>query len=679
MRRSDPFAQLNRAQLAGARFGLEHDHRPALLIIAGAGTGKTTTLAHRVAAQVLAGADPARILLLTFSRRAAAEMTRRARALVAAAAPGRVADLPWAGTFHALGNRLIRRYASSLCLDPGFTVLDRSDAADLLGYVRNELGLAKSDRRFPKKGTCLAIYSRSVNASEPLADTLDGMFPWCAEHADDLRQLFRAYVAAKQERNLLDYDDLLLYWSHMMAEPALAAAVRRQFDWVLVDEYQDTNALQAEVLFSLCPGGAGLTAVGDDAQSIYSFRAARIANILEFPGRCDPPAEVVVLDENYRSSQPILDAANAVIARARRGYPKQLVCASSRAGGKPLLLTVGDEHQQARAVAERILESREAGIALRDQAVLFRAAHHADLLEIELGRRDIPFVKYGGLKFLEAAHVKDLLSVLRLIENPRDSVAGFRVFQLIEGVGPAAARRAVAALAGPEPTEALRKVQVSSVSRGDLERLCDLIDDLGEASWQGQIGQARAWYAPLFEDLYDTAPARSSDLDALEQLATTYPDRARFLAELTLDPPESTGDLAADPMLDEDFVILSTIHSAKGQEWDRVFVLNLVDGALPSDMALRDPDGAEEERRLLYVAMTRAKKQLTLVQPLRFYVHNQRRRGDRHMYAPRSRFIADDMLDLFDRESAEEVAGDPGLVDPPAAVIDVGARLKEMW
>jgi DNA helicase-2/ATP-dependent DNA helicase PcrA len=680
---SDPFAQLNPAQRRAAIGGAGRDEDRALLIIAGAGTGKTTTLAHRVAAHVLAGVPRDRILLLTFSRRAALEMTRRAGQLLATAAPDLATPLSWSGTFHSLGNRLLRRFAPSLLLDPGFTVLDRSDAADLMSWVRNDRGLAKKARRFPKKATCLAIYSRAVNARESLEETLTSRFPWCAEWEEELRGLFGAYVAAKQDRHLLDYDDLILYWAHMMGEPALAAETRALFDRVLVDEYQDTNALQAEILFGLCPGGRGLTAVGDDAQAIYSFRAARVENILELPDRCEPRAEIITLEESYRSGQPILDAANAVIALAERGYRKELVSARDRGGARPLLVTVEDETAQAAAVADRILEAREEGCRLRDQAVLFRTAHHSDLLEVELGRRGVPFVKFGGLKFLDAAHVKDLLCLLRLAENPRDSVAAFRILQLLDGVGPALAARGAEALRERDPVAALRRVPVAAPAREGLEKLCDLLETLADPAtpWAGQLGAARAFYAPLFEDRYDTAPTRASDLDALEQIATQYPSRERFLSELTLDPPESSGDLAGDPLLDEDFAILSTIHSAKGQEWERVYVLNLVDGAIPSDMALREKDGLEEERRLLYVAMTRARTSLTLMQPLRFYVHQQRRRGDRHLYAPRSRFLPDSLLELFDREATAAMAGEGGARDSaaPKARLDVGARLRDMW
>jgi DNA helicase-2/ATP-dependent DNA helicase PcrA len=403
--------ELNADQRRAATYGLGKSLPPAdpLLIIAGAGSGKTKTLAHRVAQLISSGADPARILLLTFTRRAAVEMIRRAQAL-ASRNEGRC--VTWAGTFHAIANRLLRLHARELSLDPAFTLLDRGDAADLLDVLRHRLGFAKLRSRFPRKGTCLAIYSRAVNLQQPLPLCLKETFPWCGDWADQLKSLFRAYAEAKWDRHVLDYDDLLLYWFHLMSDPSAAASVAAQFEHVLVDEYQDTNALQAAILLALKPQGAGLTVVGDDAQSIYSFRGATVRNILDFPSRFPHPATVITLQRNYRSTQPILDAANAVVALASERFTKNLF--SLRASGEPpSLVTVEDEGVQVQYVVERILEHREAGNLLRQQAVLFRAAHHSDALELELARRGIPFVKYGGLRFLEAAHVKDLICILR--------------------------------------------------------------------------------------------------------------------------------------------------------------------------------------------------------------------------------------------------------------------------
>jgi DNA helicase-2/ATP-dependent DNA helicase PcrA len=682
--------ELNPAQRRAA----DADDRP-LLIVAGAGTGKTQTLAHRVAALMARGADPRRILLLTFSRRAAQEMTRRALRIAggprlmgggaaSAGASSGAAALPWAGTFHAIANRLLRQHAPEIGLDPAFTLLDREDAADLIDRLRHERGLARTDRRFPRKGTCLAIYSAVVNTQDALRDCLRARFPWCLEWEEPLRALFATYVDAKAARAVLDYDDLLLYWFHLMTDGTAAARIGGRFDHVLVDEYQDTNTLQAEILRLMKPDGRGVTVVGDDAQSIYSFRAARVGNILAFPGQYDPPAAVVTIEQNYRSTAPILDAANAVMALAPTGERHEKNLTATRAGGtRPALATVADELAQVGYVVERILERREAGVPLRQQAVLFRSSHHSDALEVELGRRNIPFVKFGGLRFLEAAHVKDALACLRWAENPRDSLAGFRVAQLLPGMGPRFADALVHHLAGARFAlpPALASFDPPPAARADWPAFAELFARLCDAAapWAAHMGLVRRWYEPHVARLYDDARARLGDLEQLEQLAAAAPSRERFLSELTLDPPAGSGAEAAAPHLDEDYLILSTIHSAKGQEWDSVFVLSAADGCIPSDLATGTPAEIEEERRLLYVAMTRAKNALAIVHPLRFFIRQQHRHGDRHVFTPRTRFIPDAILDRFARVTPAEPAD--GTAPPAASAprIDIGARLRATW
>ncbi|HEX5058214.1 MAG TPA: ATP-dependent helicase, partial [Kofleriaceae bacterium] len=567
---------------------------------------------------------------------------------------------------------------------------------DLIDLVRVDRGLAKGERRFPKKDTCLAIYSRTVNARTQLETVLAESYPWCREHAAALRTLFAAYVDEKLARHVLDYDDLLLWWWHAMSEPELAQAIRSRFDHVLVDEYQDTNALQAEIVVALAPSGKGVTAVGDDAQAIYSFRAATVHNILDFPKVFATPARVVPLEENYRSTVPILAASNAVIERAPQRYAKHL--RSQRPSEeRPTLAIVDDELAEIDYVIEKVLAYREAGILLREQAVLMRAAHHADLLELELGRRRIPYVKYGGLKFLEAAHVKDLLGILRWAENPVDPIAGFRTAQLVPGVGPAFARRAVDAVVagGPATTGsmtrgrsgatpslgALAELKPPAAARTAWPALCELLLALAnpQTPWPGQIGRVRQFYEPLLVERYDGVEARLGDLAQLEAIGGTYPARGGFLDDLTLDPPSVTGDYAGPPVIDEDWLVLSTIHSAKGQEWKSVFILDIIDGRMPSDLAVGTPDQIDEERRLLYVAMTRARDHLHLVQPLRMFIEKQHRHGDRHVYAPRTRFIPDAILDRFERVvRGRGVASVPG-VDPPATTVDVASRLRAMW
>ena len=574
----DYLDRLNRAQRLAAEFGGRDDDgcftAPPLLIIAGAGTGKTMTLAHRVAHLVVQGVAAERILLLTFTRRAAQEMTRRVENIVRAsmrdAAPLPSGGLPWSGTFHSIANRLLRRFAHNLGLDPGFSVLDRGDAADMIDVVRHELKLTRASRRFPKKDTCLAIYSRRVNTQKPLSETLDEFYPWCADWADELGELFRHYVERKQQSQSLDYDDLLLYWKHLVAEPEFAEEIGSWFDHVLVDEYQDTNLVQADILRALKPRGTGVTVVGDDAQSIYSFRAAEVENILGFPDQFIPTGQVITLEQNYRSTQPVLDAANCLIAQSERQYRKNLH-SERRDGARPAYVTVEDGDAEAEFVVAEILANREQGLQLMEQAVLFRGSHHSDRLELELVRRNIPYVKYGGLKFLEAAHVKDLLGVLKWAENPKNEVAAFRVLKLLPGMGPANAARCFEFLAvNDHAFPALVGFRPPAGAAPEWPAFCELLASLSNAefddsAWQTQLSQVRSWYQPQLERLYDALDTREADLEQLEQISGRYPTRERFLTELTLDPPSAAGDLAGDPLLDEDYLVLSTVHTAKGQ------------------------------------------------------------------------------------------------------------------
>ncbi|BCH22803.1 ATP-dependent helicase [Mesorhizobium sp. L-8-3] len=681
---ADYLAALNADQRAAVEHGDGKVAGP-LLVIAGAGSGKTNTLAHRVAHLIVNGADPRRILLMTFSRRAASEMTRRVERIAARVMGEKAATLTeglnWAGTFHAIGARLLRDYALEIGLDPAFTIHDREDSADLMNLVRHELGLSKTESRFPAKGTCLAIYSRVVNAQAEVAPVLAKHFPWCVGWADELRELFAAYVDAKQAQNVLDYDDLLLWWAQMCAEPDIAEHLGARFDHILVDEYQDTNRLQASILLALKPDGHGLTVVGDDAQSIYSFRAAEIRNILDFPGHFPEPARVVTLDRNYRSTNTILDAANAVIGEAPERFTKNL-WTDRGSGEKPQIVTVRDEAEQANYVCEKILEEREEGVALKSQAVLFRASHHSGPLEIELTRRNIPFVKFGGLKFLDSAHVKDVLAVLRFAENPKDRVAAFRVTQLMPGIGPSAAAAVMEAMERAlDPVLGLQFFRAPARAGADWPSFVDLFSILrSRSAWPADLEGVRLWYEPHLERIHEDAAMRRADLLQLEQIASGYPSRERFLTDLTLDPPDATSDEAGPPLRDEDYLILSTIHSAKGQEWSKVFILNGVDGCIPSDLAVGERDEIEEERRLLYVAMTRAKDSLHLITPQRFFVHGQAARGDRHVYASRTRFIADRMLDRFTRTSWPPPASAASSRAPqPDIRVDLKARMRGMW
>ena len=686
----NPFATLNPQQQAA----VAHGSAP-LLVLAGAGSGKTLTLAARVARLVLDGADPNRLLLLTFSRRASQEMAQRAGRVLHQALGLRATQpapvLPWAGTFHAIGARLLREYAPSIGLPAHFSIIDRSDAEDLMAWMRQQQGLAATHKRFPLKATCLSIYSRCVNRQVPLAEVLREDFPWCAEWHDDLKALFRAYATEKQGQHTLDYDDLLLAWHQMLGDAGLAAHLGSRFDHVLVDEYQDTNRLQAGILQRLKPDGQGLTVVGDDAQSIYSFRAAEVGNILGFAAQFGAASRVITLDRNYRSTQPILDASNAVIALAPERHAKTLWCDRPSAQ-RPLLVTVQDELAQARWVADQVLTQREAGLRLKQQAVLFRTGHHSAALELELARRNIPFVKFGGLKFLEAAHVKDFLALLRWAQNPRCRLAGFRVAQLLPGFGPAQARRLLDAVAAAEhPAQAIQHFVPPPSARTDWQALAALLAELQPppqtgkqpGKWPAELAAVLAWYAPHLQRLYgEDAAVRQLDLDQLQRLAAGTASRERFLTDLTLDPPEATSDESGPPHQDEDYLILSTIHSAKGQEWNAVTILNVVDGCMPADLATGSAAAVAEERRLLYVAMTRAKQHLALMVPLRFHVSQQHHQGDRHLYGGLSRFIPPAVAAQFERVTAQAAASDaeplpeqPPL--PPAGTAPL--RLGAAW
>jgi DNA helicase-2/ATP-dependent DNA helicase PcrA len=465
-----------------------------------------------------------------------------------------------------------------------------------------------------------------------------------------------------------------------MSDAALADDIGGRFDHVLVDEYQDTNRLQSSILLALKPSGNGLTVVGDDAQSIYSFRAATVRNILDFPGQFSPPADIITLERNYRSTQSILAAANGVIDLARERFTKNL-WTDRASGARPQLVTVRDEADQARCIVERVLQNREAGALLKQQAVLFRTSSHSSPLEIELTRRNIPFVKFGGLKFLDAAHIKDMLALLRFVENPRDRVAGFRLMHLIPGVGPASAQRALDHMAeAPDPIAALAHAPAPPRAGDDWETFVGAVTDLRHSNWPADIERARLWYEPHLDRIHEDAETRRADLIQLEQIASGYPSRERFLTELTLDPPDATSDQAGVPLLDEDYLILSTIHSAKGQEWKSVFVLNVVDGCMPSDLGAGTSAELEEERRLLYVAMTRARDDLHMVVPQRFFTHGQHAKGDRHVYASRTRFIPDRLLGLFEKTIwPVAAAGPPARAASQGPRIDVGARMRGMW
>jgi DNA helicase II / ATP-dependent DNA helicase PcrA len=651
-----------------------------LLVLAGAGTGKTTALCARVAWLIGRGIPAERLLLLTFTRRAARELLYRAAALVGSAANGqRVVG----GTFHSVAHRLLRLYGERLGLGADFGVIDAGDAADVMDMLREEAGLADGARRFPRKATLVDIYSRTVNAQRTLSEVLDDQFPWCLDHREAIASIFRLYGERKRASRMLDLDDLLLALRALATHPELGPSVVSLFDHVLVDEYQDVNALQASIAGALCAGHRGLTVVGDDMQAIFAFRAAEPRHILEFP-TLHRDTGVVRLERNYRSPQALLDVGNAVAGAARHAHRKRLV--AERAGGRPPVLhDCLDEAEQGVRVADAVLERHEDGLRLRDQAVLMRAAHHSALLELELARRGIPFVKYGGIRYLEAAHVKDYVSALRVLVNPRDWVSWFRLLQLVEGVGPSSARRIADQLAlAPAGTAAERWPDaapgVPPASRADADAL---VLGLGAAEADAPAGTRAAVVLeavePLVRAAYPDGDMRVHDLRRLADAAAGAHSLESFVADLVLDPPTSSADFAGPPSLEEDYVVLSTIHSAKGLEWEVVYLINASDGNLPSDMALTSAEGLEEERRLFYVAVTRGRRALEVYVPMRYY-HRPGSRDDAHGYGKRSRFLTGDVLACFERAPpAHEPALAAAAASSPRAGVQLDAGLEELW
>lgn len=648
-----------------------------LLIVAGAGSGKTRTLAYRVAHLIVSGVDPRTILLLTFTRRASQEMLRRAASIVHRGTS--VTENAWGGTFHAIANRLLRTHSRAVGLARDFTILDQSDAEDMINVIRHEMNLSAREKRFPGKSTCLAVYSRCVNGTETLPEVLQRYFPWCLTWQDELKSLFARYVERKQKNVVLDYDDLLLYWEQLAADPSFSRSMGQRFSHILVDEYQDTNPVQARILVGMRRFNPNITVVGDDAQSIYGFRGASVRNMLDFP-RQFPGTTVITLDQNYRSRTPILETTNRVIAQARNRYTKNLW--SSRSGGqKPRLITCRDETEQDLFVVRTVLEHLEQGIPLNRQAVLFRAGHLSNSLELELTGRNIPYRKYGGLRFLEAAHVKDLLAFLRILENPRDEVTWFRVLQLLEGMGPGNASRAIHHVhVHHDDPRSIREFKAPAAARESIRDLGGLLEDLLVPELKNpapRIDRIRRFYEPLLEKLYENPDARRNDLESLEMVASNYRSTRSFLSDLALDPPTSTGDLSGPALKDEDWLVLSTIHSAKGCEWDVVIIIHAADGCLPSDMSAGSPEELEEELRLTYVAMTRAKDFLYVAFPLRYY-HTWSRFTDHHVYAQRCRFLTEDVCSTFERITPPPVEWEREEEASPLSR-RIGNRLRSRW
>jgi DNA helicase II / ATP-dependent DNA helicase PcrA len=636
-------SELNPEQAAAAT----HGDGP-LLIIAGAGTGKTRTLVYRVAHLIERGVKAERILLLTFTRRASQEMLSRAERLV-----GSNSKRVHGGTFHATAHRLLRRYGPAAGLAKDFTIMDQGDSADLMQLARAQLGYAAKTKRFPKKETLQYVYSRHINTGVAVDDIVRDEYAQFVDYLEDFSKIFADYTRRKQERNLVDYDDLLLFWALMLeASPDLRQKIGGMYDHILVDEYQDTNVLQARILRGMCGAHSNITVVGDDAQSIYSFRGANFRNILDFPKQF-AGATTVTLEQNYRSTQPILSVTNTLISRAAERFTKNLW--TERTGGEtPWLVAARDEQQQTQFVVDRILELHEEGTPLREIAVLFRAGYMSADLEIELTNRKIPFEKWGGLKFLEAAHVKDVLAFLRILENPRDEVSWYRLLLLLPGIGDATARAAIdSMIAAAWESAAFGRYSPPPRARAAHTALVALLDNLrsgpavDEAKVAADIARVRQLYDNILRERYDKVEPRLADLDQLQTIAAGYPDRATFLSALALEPPQATQDLpTGSSREDNDCLVLSTAHSAKGKEWDAVFVIWAVDGWFPSARCLNSEEETEEERRLMYVALTRARNHLSVSYPLNAY---SSRRGAEYSLDQLCRFIDRGVRDNMQR------------------------------
>ncbi|MGO8721207.1 MAG: ATP-dependent helicase [Acidimicrobiales bacterium] len=663
-------ANLDEAQLAAVAHGDE-----PLVIVAGAGTGKTRTLTARVARLLETGVPPERILLLTFTRRAADDMLARAAALSGHRDWGRRLR---GGTFHAIAHQFIDAYAEPLGLQSGFSLLDPADAAETMDLLRDEQGLGSSEVRVPRSATLVDVYSRCVNTRHRLGEVLATDFPWCEPHLEAIAGLFKAYVARKRANGQVDFDDLLLLWRAALGDDRLGPRMIEMFDHVLVDEYQDVNALQVEIVRALRPGGRGLTVVGDDAQAIYGFRGADASYLHDLAGSLSG-ATVIALERNFRSVQPILNLAN-LVRPVEAGI--RLKLQGQRPGGRrPVLVRCHDAPGEARAVVDGILDAHDEGLRLQDQAVLVRAAHHSDLIELELTARRVPYRKYGGLRFVEAAHVKDFAAVVRLLDNPADELAWFRLLRLHDGIGPSRGRALLELLAPRAGTSDHDWAEVVAAaparSRVALAQSLEGLEAAREqAGVSARVTAVFRLVRPLVLNRYSEGPARVEDLDRLAAAACAMDDLSAWLAEITLDPPMSTGDRAGPPHLDEDFVIISTVHSAKGLEWASVHLPHLVDGAFPSDMALGSAAGLAEERRLFYVATTRARDRLTLYTPLRM-PYQRRSRNDRHGLAPGSRFLEGEVLSALDIQDQTP----PRPRAPAVAVVHapISVDLDHLW
>ncbi|MEW5841818.1 MAG: ATP-dependent helicase [Bacteroidota bacterium] len=628
-------------QLNAAQFEAASATEGAYLVIAGAGSGKTRTLVYRVARLTELGNDPSSILLLTFTRKAAKEMMDRATILL----DNRCSKIN-GGTFHSFANITLRKYAKAVKLENGFTILDQGDSEDVINLIRGQLNLAQHKKRFPNKTTINKVISLSTNTGRTIENILEEEFPHFAEYLEKITDIHKIYTAYKYKNNLLDYDDLLLYLRAFLFEMSPATkSFLSAIKYVMVDEYQDTNKLQAEIIKGLTQLNNNIMVVGDDSQSIYSFRGANFKNIMEFP-KLFADVKIITMEENYRSTQEILNFSNHIIEHAFEKYPKHLF--TRKTGGElPGIISATNENMQSRFIVERILELREEGVPLNEIAVLFRSSYHSFDLEIELNKANIPYMKFGGMKFIETAHVKDMLAFLRIASNPNDYVSWYRVLLLHEGIGPKRAQLIMDAIATNQIS--IKDEPESAVTKKYSDNIFNLFSLLHEIHTKNNLPADKAelvykYYEPLFIEKYDDYNKRKKDLDIFMNISQNYKSLESFLSDMALEPPRDSVIEIDGTDKEREYLTLSTIHSAKGLEWHSVFILHAIDGFFPSGQSFEKLETLEEERRLMYVASTRAKQNLYVCYPMHIF--------DRHngmTFSKPSRFIEDVTEELADQ------------------------------
>ena len=645
---SGKFSIQYKTQLNASQYEAITSTAGPLLVIAGAGSGKTRTLTYRVARLVEAGVPPSSILLLTFTRKAAQQMLERATELLDSRC-GKVAG----GTFHSFGNSILRKFASHMGLDPGFAIMDRVDAEAAISILRKEIDAGSKHRSFPRKHTLANIFSRAVNKMTTIEDVVYDDYSHLSSDMEAISQLFQGYQRHKREHQLLDFDDLLVFLQQLLkSHPDIRERMSSSFKYIMVDEYQDTNKIQAEILYLLTGAHQNIMVVGDDSQSIYAFRGANFRNIMEFP-KMFPDTRIITLEENYRSVQPILNLTNVIIDQATEKYSKTLFTQKS-GGSTPVLVSARDENSQSLFIVRKIQELTDQGVALNQIAVLFRAGFHSFDLEIELNREQMPFIKVGGFRFVESAHIKDVLAHLRVISNPHDRISWYRILLLVNKIGPTTAQKVFEAIKneGSGYTGLLTVKPTTGALKG-LKRLKELFSDIDSYPMSvAKMGEAVIrYYLPILKERHDDHPKREKDLEQLLAIMERYGNLEKFLTDMALEPPNtSVGDTFATETAPTDRLVLSTVHSAKGLEWHTVFIIWALDGRFPSAQSIYKEEDLEEELRLMYVAATRAREKLYFTYPGQIYD-----RSVGVMLNRPSRFI--DMMpeDILEQRWAESV------------------------